>query len=218
LSYALDKKYISSVKILCEYLSQGEDEVILTKNDFEYLLESNHSYCHKVLALIPKQTELSIYPILMDMGHPVKLFYSNNVKESYNEIKKLERTPSKYNCFQKNEPDEKDVITYEIPFKYSFAAGSLESIKFLYNFSESHDEDFLLSQWKNVVLIKWREQLPLQIFMSVVYWLFTIFVMTSMIFAKETVEVKYISLLLMGVLLIFEFLQFISYCNFNITM
>jgi hypothetical protein len=107
---------------------------------------------------------------------------------------------------------------YEIPFKYSFAPGSFGSINFLYNFSESNSEDFLLSQWKNLVIVKWRQQLPLQIMIAVVNWVFTGCVMTSMVFARETKEIKYISLGLTGVLLLFELLQLISYSSFKIKM
>jgi hypothetical protein len=218
LSYAFDKKYISIVKFLCEYLSQCEYRVDLTKNDFEYLLKSPYGYCHKILAKIPKETELELYPSFIDMGHKVILFNSSNAKEAYQKIKKLERTPSKINCFRKDESDKKDVITYEIPFKYSFAAGSLGSVNFLFNYSESHNEDFVLSQWKNLIIVKWRNQLPLQIMIAMIYWIFTVFVISSMVFARESKEVMYVSLGLMGLLFLFELLQVISYFSFKIKM
>jgi hypothetical protein len=110
------------------------------------------------------------------------------------------------------------VVTYEIPFKYSFAAGSFGSINFLYHFSKSNNEDFVLSQWKNLVIVKWRQQLPLQMMLAVVYWVFMGLVITSMVFSRENVEVKFVSLGLIGLLFLFELLQIISYCPFKIKM
>jgi hypothetical protein len=159
-----------------------------------------------------------MYPTFIEMDYQVKLFYSSNISESYNEIKKLEQTSGKMNCFGKNESDKKDVTTYKIPFKYSFTAGTLGSIYFLHNYSKSNSEDFVLSQWKNLVIVKWKNQLPLQIMIACLYWVFMGFVVASMVFARETKEVKYISLGLMGLLFFFEVLQVISYFSFKIKM
>jgi hypothetical protein len=83
LSYAFENNYISSMKLLCRNLSQCEYRVDLTKKDFEYLLESPYGYCHKLIATIPKETELDVYPTFIGMDDRVKLFNSNNVKEAY---------------------------------------------------------------------------------------------------------------------------------------
>jgi hypothetical protein len=218
LYYAFKKNNIFIVKLLCDYLSQCEYRVDLTRNDFEYLIKSPYGYCHTLIGTIPKKPELHIYSISIDMNHKSKLFYSSNVMESYNEIEKLQHTSKKLNISEENKSKIKEIGIYEIPFKYSFAAGSLGSIKFLHNYSKFHNKDFLLSKWKNVILDKWRQQLPFQILMAVLYWIFSGFVIVSMIFAKQNKGFKYISFLFLIILIIFKLLQFISYCNFKITM
>jgi hypothetical protein len=218
LSYAFENNYISSVKLLCEHLSQCEYRVDLTKKDFEYLLDSPYSYCHRLMASIPQESELDIFPNFLEIRDNVKLFNVNNLSEYLLQIKQMESTFKNKNFSKKNKSNKKDVVTYEVPFKYSFEAGTFGSIKFLHNYSESHNQDFLLSQWKNLVVVKWRQQLPLQVMIAVVNWLFTLSVMTSMILARDTRQVKYLSIALTLALFVFEILQFVSYCSFKVSM
>jgi hypothetical protein len=173
--------------------------------------------------MIPKQTDTEVFPSLIKMNGHVKLFNVNNICECLFKIKQMESSTKIARILRilnknQNETEKKDVVTYGIPFKYSFAAGSFGSVNFLHNYSESNNEDFLLSQWKNLVIMKWKQQLPLQIMIAAIYWVFTIFVITSMVFTREIKEVKYISLGLMGLLFLFELLQIISYCSFKIKM
>jgi hypothetical protein len=220
LSYAFDKKYISIVELLCENLSQCEYQVEFTCSDFKNLMKSPYGYCHKLMATIPKQTDTEVFPSLIKMTDHVKLFDVNNTNECLLKIQQMESTTRKASCFNnnQNETDKKDVVIYEIPFKYSFSAGSLGSIDFLHNYSESNNEDFLLSQWKNLVIVKWKNQLPLQVIIAVIYWLFMGFVIMSMVFTRQTNEVKNISLVLMGLLFVFELLQVVSYSSYKIKM
>jgi hypothetical protein len=219
LSYAFRNNYLSSVKLLCENLAQNEHRVDLTKRDFEYLLHSPYGYSHKLMATIPKQTDMEVFPSFVQMNGRVKLFNVNNVNECLLKIHQMHSSTRNDSYINNNKKtkDRKDVAIYEIPFKYSFAAGSLGSVNFLFNYSESNNEDFLLSQWKNVVIVKWKHQLPLQIFIAVVYWAFTLSVMTSMVFARERQEVKYTSIALTLVLFIVEILQCVSYCSFKVS-
>jgi hypothetical protein len=220
LSYAFANHYISNTKLLCENLSQSEHRVDLSKRDFEYLLESPYGYCHKLMAMVPKPTDREVFPSLIKMGSHVRLFHVNNATECLLRIKQMESTSKRENFLRKiqNKPNKKDVVTYEVPFKYSFEAGSIGSINFLYNFSESNNEDFLLSQWKNLVIVKWTHQLSLQIMIAGVYWLFTLFVMVSMIFARDNREVKCVSIGLTIALFVFEILQCVSYCSFKVSV
>jgi hypothetical protein len=222
LSYAFENNSILIIKILCQNLFQYEEQVELTHTDFEYLLESSYPYCHKLLAKIPKETELDLFPSFIEMNYKVKLFNANNLTEAYNQCKLLDSSLNKNNFMSKkqneNDSNKKDVITYKIPFKYSFESGSPGSVMFLNNYSDSNNEEFLLSQWKNLVILKWKNQLFLQVMIAVLYWTFTGFVIASMIFVRDTAIIKYASLGLMVILFFFELLQFIAYCTYNIKM
>jgi hypothetical protein len=130
----------------------------------------------------------------------------NNENENNKNIKKADMKEIK----------KKDVLTYSIPFKYSFAAGSLGCIKFLSRFSESDNEEFLLSQWKNVVLYKWKQQLYFQIFIAIVYWINALLIMISMVFDRLNKSLQYASVGLIIFFLLLEILQIISYGFFKI--
>jgi hypothetical protein len=206
LSYAFEKNDMSMMKLLCEYLSQCEYRVDLTRRDFEYLLVSPYGYCDKVIITIPKPTKLDIFPKYLEMDTEVITFNSNSLKNTFFKIKEIESSSDN----KKNNNNE--VISYEVPFAYSFESGSTELIQFLNSFSKSNDEEYLLSQWKNVIFVKWKQQFPLQIMVAIIYWIYTGLVVTSMIFDRDHKEIKFIALTFMSFLFLFEYLQIVSYC------
>jgi hypothetical protein len=223
LSYAFENRNVSIIKQLCLHLSQCEYSFELTREDFDHLLASSYGYCHQLMGTIPKKAESDIFPSFSRISSSLKLFNVNWVQESLLMIKRGDSAFEKKN--EKNEKNKssemkeiikKDVNTYSIPFKYSFAAGSVGCIKFLSTFSESNNEDFLLSQWKNVVLYKWKQQYYIHIFIAFIYWINSAFIITSMVFVKKSKSFQYASVGLIIFFLLLEILQFTSYCFFKI--
>jgi hypothetical protein len=109
-----------------------------------------------------------------------------------------------------------EVISFQIPFKYSYKVGSPDSIRFLDTYSESNTEEFILSQWKEVVIHKWRKYRMFHVFTAILYWVFTIFTILSIIFFQTSILFEFISLGFIGFFIIFEILQVISYSAFKI--
>lgn len=229
LSFAFKMGFISIVKFLSGFLSHREYKVDFTRKDFEYLLDSRGAYCHKLLGTIPREAESNHFPNFLKMKETVRLYESNTIQECLQKIKqkkkpkiiypkkfKLDDNKNPKNKRVSNQSNKSDVTTYEIPFKYSYSSRSPGSIQFLDSFSNSNNEDFLLSQWKSLVIIKWKRQRFLQILLAFIYWLFSGFAVASIVFATNIPELSYVCLGFLAWLIIFELVQIISYSVYNI--
>jgi hypothetical protein len=109
-----------------------------------------------------------------------------------------------------------EVVSFQVPFKYSYKVGTPDSVRFLDTFSQANTEEFILSEWKEVVIHKWKTNRIFNSLFAVLYWLFTIFTTLSIIFYKDWFLVKAISLGFIAFFILFEILQVVSYSSFNI--
>jgi hypothetical protein len=116
----------------------------------------------------------------------------------------------------KNAKKREDVVFYSLPFEYSFKAGTPDSVDFLYAFSNFTVDDLVTSQWKEIVLHKWNQQVGLHIFFAVLYWIYTIISTASLIFYKEVEALKITCFAFIAFFLLFDILQLITFSGFKV--
>lgn len=240
LLFALKYKYNSAVKVFCDYLVRRNYPISFTRLEFVYLLKSPFSYCHKLMATIPSEPTLQNFPRMVCMNRQVQLHFVKEVghllfslkrkefEEMEKKIKKRKKQKKKLVSFTRsflrraasgvheNTLTKSEVISFQIPFKYSYSVGTPDSVNFLDSFSQSNTEEFTLSQWKEVVVHKWSRHRIIHIILAVLYWIFTLITTLSLVFFPKITILKYISLGFILFFVCFETLQVISYIAFNI--
>ena len=240
LEFAFRHNYYSATKVFCDRLIKRTYDIEFTRCEFHYLLKSSFSYCHKLISSIPSEPTLQNFPRLMFMTKEVQLHYvheigdllyfikknemsvirkrldsekdslvlNSKLNDMQNELKKFENTVS-------NEISKREVITYHIPFKYSYKAGTPDSVRFLDSFSESTTEEFILSEWKEIIKQKWEHHRAGHVIMAIIYWIFTICTITSIVFLPDNRALMNISLTFIFFFLLLEILQVLSYATFK---
>lgn len=108
----------------------------------------------------------------------------------------------------------RDVVCFELPFRYSFDAGTPDSVRFLDFFSYARVDEFVLSQWKQVVFHKWRRQRAFHIVTAILYWIFTVIVTLSLIFHRGVPELTFASLGFIAYFTALEVVELVAYMCF----
>ena len=228
LAYAFVQNYKSIVKFLCEYLYKTSPPVKLSDIDFKYLLKSDYSYCQKLISTIPSEPTLANFPCLLYMEKEVQVNFVKNridmlttIKED--ETKKLnkisQRNRKKRKGIQKNNEQnisKTEVHPFEIPFKYSYASGSPDSLRFLDTFSKSNTEEFILSEWKELITHKWKYHQIFNILLAIIYWALTVITTYSVVFRNDYALMRYLSLGFIGFFVLYDILQLFSYSAFRL--
>ena len=236
LAFSFINNYNSAVKVFCDRLFKRNYNVSFSRLDFKYLLKSQFSYCHKLMATIPSEPTLQNFPRLLYMSNAVKLHYvqevghllfamktqerkillRHNKKRKNIKKKKIQMLREKKKMIQNEGITKTEVVSFQIPFKYSYKIGTPDSVKFLDAYSQSNTEEFILSEWKEVIIHKWKSHRLFHIMVAILYWVFTIFTTLSIIFFKSSYLFEIISLSFIGIFILFEILQVISYSAFKI--
>ena len=233
LAFSFIYNYNSAVKVFCDRLIKRNYTVRFSRFDFQYLLNSPFSYCHKLMATIPSEPTLQNFPRLLYMRKAVQLHYvqevghllfamKNQERRHLARISKKKKKKKMSNILQKQIGSQKksitksEVVSFQIPFKYSYKVGTPDSVKFLDTFSQSNTEEFILSEWKEVIIDKWSRHRLIHILLAILYWVFTLVTTLSMIFFRRIFTLEIVSLSFIAFFILFEFLQVISYTAFNI--
>lgn len=172
----------------------------------------------------------------MFLEKPVFLRYDHEVGKSLcaikrheHNLKKRSRTKKLQFLAKKSEDQEeadattkkqlykREVKVFQVPFKYDYNAGTPDSLRFLNCYGTSSEEEFLLSEWKELILSKWNSHLPFHMIVAVLFWTFTILTTISMIFLPKRMIFKNLSIYFIWLFMFMEIIQFISYCFFDIT-
>ena len=110
----------------------------------------------------------------------------------------------------------KEIRTVQVPFRYSFYAGTPDSVDFLKSFAECKTEEFVTSDWKEVVKYKWQKYKPFHIILALLYWTFTVVVTTAIVFYPNVKALQRLSIVLAFFFLVYEIFELVSYCCFDI--
>jgi hypothetical protein len=233
LIFAFINNYNSAVKVICDQLIRRTYLVSFSQMEFRYLLNSPFSYCHKLMATIPSEPLLQNFPRLLYINQAVQLHYVKEVghllfslkTQEYKLLDKFLKKKKKKKIIPNlisKKPLAQDTITkseiisFQIPFKYSYTAGTPDSVNFLDTYSQSNTEEFILSEWKEVIIDKWGHHRIIHVFLAVLYWLFTIIATLSVVFFNQSILFEYISLGCIFFFVLLEIIQMISYSAFKV--
>jgi hypothetical protein len=161
---------------------------------------------------------------LKDFMHKKKMQYSygssRNVSQrnmSMNKSAKeidieIENTTRKYVENKKSGALFKSEIdVYSVPFKYNYNIGTEDSTTFIYNFSISKSQDFILSEWKQIVRAKWKEVKIPYIILTLTFFTYMIMFTLNCTLFPTSQAFTFFSLLFNIILIIFELIQMITY-------
>lgn len=108
---------------------------------------------------------------------------------------------------------EVEVIT--VPFKFNYAAGTEDSIAFLDAYSDSKCEEFIMSDWKEIISDKWRQmKIPYLLYLSFFYAYIICFTISA-VFLPNSNAIRIVALILNCVFIIYEIIQIMVYCSYK---
>lgn len=108
-----------------------------------------------------------------------------------------------------------EVIIKSVPFKYNYHYGTEDSVTFIYNYSISENQEFILSDWKEIVTNKWNGLKVPYMLITLLYFSYVLFFLLSSVFYNDITALRGFSLLLNIILIIFELIQMITYFNYK---
>ena len=131
----------------------------------------------------------------------------------------IEKTTRKYLQVHKNDVLYKsEVVVNTVPFKYNYSMGTEDSVTFIYNYSKSKNQDFILSDWREIVKNKWATLKRPYISLTLFYFAYmSIFTLSSVI-QKDNKSLKGFSIFLNIIMMIFEIIQMITYFSYRPSM
>jgi hypothetical protein len=128
----------------------------------------------------------------------------------------IDRTTKKY-VEEKNSDNlyKSEVSIKSVPFKYNYNYGTEDSVTFVYNYSTSENQDFILSDWKEIIGSKWKGVKFPYIFLTFCYFSYTIFFLLSSVFYNDIKGLRGVSILFNVLLIFFELVQMITYFSYK---
>ena len=120
------------------------------------------------------------------------------------------------NISNKKQQYKREVKVFQIPFKYNYTAGSPDSIRFLNSYSTSTEEEFILSEWKELIVFKWKSHVGFHIILAVLFWALTVIATISMVFLPHSILYRDLSICFVLAFVLFEIVQIVAYSAFDI--
>jgi hypothetical protein len=128
----------------------------------------------------------------------------------------IDRTTKKYVMDKtSNNLYKSEVNIKSVPFKYNYNYGTEDSVTFIYNYSTSENQDFILSDWKEIIRSKWKGVKFPYMFLTFCYFSYTIFFLLSSVFYNDISGLRGMSIFLNIILIIFELIQMITYFSYK---
>jgi hypothetical protein len=104
-----------------------------------------------------------------------------------------------------------EVDIFSVPFKYNYNIGTEDSTTFIYNYSISNSQEFILSGWKQIVKAKWKSVRIPYIILTFLYFSYMIMFTINCTLFQTSKTVIFFSLFLNIILIIMELVQMITY-------
>jgi hypothetical protein len=223
IEFATRLQHRECVSAMQRYLFDNKEvNIPLTYRDYLMLLRSDSVEAHNALANIVCQDELEIIPNIHQQESAVNIEMHSNVLtliSGFNDPKsKMGKTLNRNEAFSKADQlskakayTERFVTNSRLPFKINPELGSKEILEFMHVYSLSESEDFINSDFKHLVNQRWDKLWLFHFFANFVFFLFTLSLVLHTVFYKEVLAFKFVTLIFIGLLVIWEFLQLISF-------
>lgn len=99
---------------------------------------------------------------------------------------------------------------YKINGYYNFKSGSDDALNFLYRYSQSNVDDFILSDWRRIINYKWDSCRKYFSTLAFFYWSYMLFLILF-IFNPEVIAFFYTGIVLVSLLLVYELIPLIIF-------
>ena len=224
LEYAFQMQKLSCVNSFCDYFI--EEHISFQKinyREFMWLLKSKSIICEKVLAgQFIKLKNLQMPQFIWESDFRIVQETDNLLNYQIEKIhEKKSQNPSKniselYNSTkQQKKNDLVEIKTYYLPFEFDFSLGSSDMIILSYYYMSSKVEDFITSEWKMLHNDRWNKFWPYHLFLSIIYWAYSIFFIVDALLPDLDKYLKWITLGLGIISIIYELLQMRVYFLFR---
>jgi hypothetical protein len=225
LSFAFEYGYKSAVQVFCDQLYYRQYFINFSDLDFFHLLNSEQLACQNLLKTIPREMQSNQFPNYLSVKKNKSLYFSDSLielliqlkKKEYQKqliLKKISDPKKKKKKMKKLGIKKKEIMAMQIPFKYSFKAGTYDSISFLEKMTFSKSKEFVMSNsWKSIVESKWKSIYPLLVLKAILFGLHLAFIFIRAFIHQASQETK--ANIKMGFLVCWIF--FFSYMILEIT-
>lgn len=108
-----------------------------------------------------------------------------------------------------------EVNIKSVPFKYNYNYGTEDSATFIYNYSKSENEEFILSDWQEIIQKKWKGVKFPYMMLTFCYFMYMLFFVLYAVFYPTITGLRSMALFLNVILIIHEIIQMITYFGFK---
>ena len=108
-----------------------------------------------------------------------------------------------------------EVTVTTVPFKFNYGIGTGDSATFVYNYSRSRSQEFILSDWKEIIKWKWQKlKLPFYGVMIIYFVYFLLFALSAVLYTEDK-GIRGMAVILNIVMIVMEVVELITYMVFK---
>jgi hypothetical protein len=234
LEYAFKTQHKASINELCDSLINREETIYFSRSDFKYLLASKQTICHKVISTIMSDPNIEAMPNLIYMNSNVIAKSTDDLLSMAvllmreDELKEIEADKQieqkgkkkifgdkKYYIDNKNKLSKNEISVSTVPFKYNYSIGTEDSVMFVDRFAASNSDDFILSDWKEIINIKWIQFKIPYIILFLIFYTFLVFITLSLCFLKKNQLCRWVSIWLDAFFMVYEVFRFFTFATYK---
>ena len=224
----------SIIEVCTNLIKQREESIFFSRADFKFLLVSKLPKAHSVIAsmlvdmpsrVIPKVIYLSDSVESRSTEYVTSLGVDIRRKDLQQDVinerlldavrKKGKRHGSKYQGPTSKTASKSEIQVLTAPFKYNYNIGTDDSVMFLNRFAYSNSEDFILSDWKQIIIKKWKRMKGPYTALLLLYMLYVLFITFNFVFFKTNKPVYWIAISFNLLFLVYELIQMIVYSAYK---
>ena len=226
IEYCMQNEEHDCLRILCSLLISNNRELHLTRKEFVALLGKNFEFCHQLLAIAPRKIPFDKINFSENINKDTEIRFSSSFFDFMreNEIKQLEN--EKEEVEEEDDDDRQRIDILYAPFEYDFSIGSMESLNFLDKYTTTKSDDFVLSDWRHLISMKWSSLKYFYAFNGLIYYIYMFFCTYSIVFnldiafdgtvkGEKLPAIRYCAQGFNIIVTFLEVLQMIAYCTFK---
>lgn len=232
LEHAFIINHKASINELCQALLRRDESISFSRSDFKYLLSSDLAICHKVLSTIISDPNIDSIPKLVYMENEmvtrssdflvsmaVQMRRNDLVKDAWVRKHAPEKRVisglKKYEMSNDNQISKREISVAAVPFKYNYDIGTDDSVMLINRYSHTRSEDLILSDWKEIIKIKWANTKPFYILFFVLYFAFLALTTLSLAFFKSNQLLRFIAMGFSIAFMFYELLRLITFLTYK---
>ena len=224
----------SIIEVCTNLIKKREESIFFSRADFKFLLVSKLPKAHSVIAsmlvdmpsrVIPKviylrdsvESRSTEYVTSLGVDIRRKDLQQDAINERLLEAvrKKGKRQGSKYQGPTSKTASKSEIQVLTTPFKYNYDVGTDDSVMFVNRFAYSNSEDFVLSDWKQIITKKWRTMKVPYMVLFLMYMMYVLFITLNFVFLKTNKAVYWIAISFNLLFLVYELIQMIVYSAYK---